>query len=58
MVEVTSLVPDNPERKVTISAGIASVPHPKVPSAEALIDAADQALYKAKRAGRNQVLMF
>ena len=41
---------------VTVSMGIASYPEVSVAEAEELIAAADNAMYKAKRAGRNCVL--
>jgi diguanylate cyclase (GGDEF)-like protein len=40
---------------VTVSLGVAGVPHVDVNEAAALIAAADEALYKAKKAGRNRV---
>ena len=40
---------------VTISLGVASVPRSRVHNAKELIVAADKALYRAKRNGRNQV---
>lgn len=39
----------------TISIGVSSVPRSRITSPKALIDHADKALYRAKRAGRNQV---
>lgn len=40
---------------LTISIGVASVPHSRVHSAKGLVVTADKALYRAKKAGRNQV---
>jgi diguanylate cyclase (GGDEF)-like protein len=40
---------------VTVSAGIASSELASYGNAEAMLSAADSALYTAKRAGRNQV---
>ncbi|MEX2224592.1 MAG: GGDEF domain-containing protein [Candidatus Rokuibacteriota bacterium] len=42
-------------RRVTASFGIASLPEDVAPSADELIRAADEALYAAKRAGKNRV---
>lgn len=41
--------------RVTISLGVASMPELDAGSSEKLIEFADQALYRAKEAGRNQV---
>lgn len=46
-----------PNRKVTISIGVAHYAH-DFDSYERLISAADDALYEAKRAGRNRVKIF
>lgn len=43
-------------RNVTISAGVASLPHPEIKSTEAWINEADAALYRAKQTGRNRVV--
>jgi diguanylate cyclase len=40
---------------VTVSVGVAVADHPDQPIAE-LLDAADRALYRAKRAGRDRVI--
>ena len=45
------------DHHVTISIGLASVPHSQVGTAEDLYRAADQALYRAKANGRNRVEM-
>ena len=46
--------------KATLSIGLATYPAPDfgVISKNALLSAADQALYKAKRAGKNQTVVW
>jgi two-component system, cell cycle response regulator len=43
---------------MTLSAGVATHPHPTIDSVETLVRLADEALYAAKAAGRNRVIQF
>ncbi len=45
-------------RRVTASFGVASLPEDVTPSPDGLIRAADEALYAAKRAGKNRVSVY
>jgi len=59
--KIRALIADTPietqagSLTVTISLGVASVPRSRIHSAKDLIVAADKALYRAKKGGRNQV---
>jgi two-component system, cell cycle response regulator len=43
---------------MTISAGVASYPHPSIDSVETMVGLADEALYAAKKGGRDRVVRF
>src|SRR4029450_8007037 len=53
--EVVSKDPFAPGKVITASFGVASLPDDEAGTAEDLFRAADEALYAAKRAGKNQV---
>ena len=55
LIEATTLDTQAGPIHATVSIGVASVPHSRIHSAKELIVAADKALYRAKRNGRNQV---
>jgi two-component system cell cycle response regulator len=54
-IEDFVLVEGDRRLKVTISLGVTFYPHPEINSVDDLIRLADNALYKAKRNGRNRV---
>jgi diguanylate cyclase (GGDEF)-like protein len=55
LIESTTIETQAGPLKVTVSIGVASVPFTRTKSSKDLIVQADKALYRAKRAGRNQV---
>ncbi|MGZ5443729.1 MAG: diguanylate cyclase [Thermoanaerobaculia bacterium] len=55
LIETTPLETQAGPLSATVSIGVASVPHSRIHSAKELIIAADRALYRAKKSGRNQV---
>jgi two-component system, cell cycle response regulator len=54
-IETTPVETQSGPLHVTVSIGVATVPHPNIHAAKELIVASDTALYGAKHAGRNQV---
>ena len=55
LVESTPIQTQAGPIHVTVSIGVATVPHPNIHAAKELVVAADNALYRAKHAGRNRV---
>jgi len=51
------LLRGNPPLSITASIGVSHAPEAGVSSPDDLVAAADEALYRAKRAGRNQVML-
>src|SRR4030042_2395509 len=48
----------NPPLHITASFGVASFPSAEIKEEKDLVEAADQALYQAKKGGRNRVVLF
>jgi two-component system, cell cycle response regulator len=55
LIEATPMKTQAGDVNVTVSIGLSSVPRTRIHSPKELIVAADKALYRAKRGGRNQV---
>ncbi|HYH06578.1 MAG TPA: diguanylate cyclase [Thermoanaerobaculia bacterium] len=55
LVESTAMETQIGPLPITVSLGVASVPHSRIHNAKELVVAADKALYRAKKNGRNQV---
>jgi len=55
LVEATVIRYRGLELRATISIGVAGIPTTRAETVEQLVEAADQALYRAKHAGRNRV---
>src|SRR5205085_5911562 len=55
LIESTPMKTQAGELHVTVSIGLAAVPHSRIHSSKELVVQADKALYRAKRNGRNQV---
>ena len=55
LVEQTPIVHQGRELRATVSVGVAGYPTTAVETCEQLMEAADRALYRAKREGRNRV---
>lgn len=54
-VDALALASPAPAGRVTVSVGVATTAHPDAADAASFLQAADAALYAAKRAGRNRV---
>jgi two-component system cell cycle response regulator len=54
-IELTPVLTQAGPISVTVSIGVATAPHARIKSSKELIVAADKALYRAKKNGRNQV---
>lgn len=58
LVEQTPLTIGKVQMNITVSLGISNFPTHRAKSKEELVKMADEALYEAKRAGRNRVCIF
>lgn len=58
MVEAHTFTFDGGTLRRTASFGVAAWPHPRISNCDALVRAADDALYVAKETGRNKVVRF
>lgn len=46
------------KKDITVSIGIFCAPHPKIKTHDELISLADDALFEAKKSGRDKVMMY
>ncbi|NTV53598.1 MAG: GGDEF domain-containing protein, partial [Candidatus Firestonebacteria bacterium] len=58
LVQESQLIKSHPERRVTLSIGVAAFPAGHVGKASELLQRADAALYRAKQNGKNQVQAY
>ena len=56
-IEASALMDGEKTVRVTISLGVAAYPNQNVEKEDALLQLADESLYKAKQTGRNQVII-